>query len=129
MKKTSRYTFVGLLIVVAVVITACRSSRPEQPGEALQHLSIVQFGNFFLYLPLYVAQNKGYFAQQGLQVKIINTGGDDKSWASVLSGDAQFSVSDPTFIAVSAQRGESGKVLASIVNGVPFWGVAYSQKV
>ena len=69
----------------------------------------------------------GFFRKEGLDVSIVNTGGDDKTWAAVLSGSAEFGVADPTFVAVSATRGQNGMVVASLVNGVPFWGITYKN--
>jgi NitT/TauT family transport system substrate-binding protein len=72
---------------------------------------------------LYVAIDAGFFAREDLSVTLTNTGGDELTWSAVLSGQVDFGVADPTFIAVAAQRGQPGKVIASIVNGVPFWGI------
>jgi NitT/TauT family transport system substrate-binding protein len=88
-------------------------------------LVIAQVGDFFLYAPLYIALDAGFFNDQGLDVSIVTTGGDDKTWASVISNSAQLGISDPTFVVASAQRGQPGRVIASIVNGVPFWGVTW----
>ena len=46
-----------------------------------------------------------------------------------ISGDAQFGVADPTFIAIARQRGQAGKIVATIVNGVPFWGITKNPRV
>jgi NitT/TauT family transport system substrate-binding protein len=35
----------------------------------------------------------------------------------------------PTFVAIAKEQGMGGKVIASIVNGVPFWGVAKNQNI
>jgi len=92
--------------------------------QGMQKVTIAEFGEVFLYAPLYVADAKGFFKEQGLEVNIVPTGGDDKTFAALLSGDAQFGVADPTFTAISGEKGQPGKVVASIVSGVPFWGVA-----
>lgn len=94
-----------------------------------KNITIAQVGDFYLYAPLYIALDKGIFAKNGLNVTLINTGGDEKTWAAVISGSAQFGISDPTFIAIASQRGQPGKVISSIVNGVPFWGIAKNNKI
>ena len=73
-------------------------------------------------MPLYLAEGKGFFKDQGLSVTITSTGGDDKTFAAVISGDVHFGIADPTFVAIARAKGQPGKVIASIVNGVPFWG-------
>lgn len=62
------------------------------------------------------------FAQEGIQIEIVNTTGDDKTFAAVIGGSATFGIADPTFVAIAAEKGFKGKVIASIVNGVPFFG-------
>jgi NitT/TauT family transport system substrate-binding protein len=116
----------------ALLIAGCGRSEPTiQPrltGE-LQPITIAQFGHLFLYLPIYVAQDKGYFNDEGLSVHLISTGGDEKTFTAVTSGNAQFGVADPTFTAIARERGQGGKVVASIVNGVPFWGLAFRPDI
>jgi NitT/TauT family transport system substrate-binding protein len=90
---------------------------------------IAQVADFFLYAPIYVAKDAGFFEKNGLDVQIVSTGGDEKAWAAVISGSAQFGVGDPTFVAIADQRGQPGRVVASIVNGVPFWGIAIRPEV
>ena len=125
--RNNRFVIAAALLVIillAALSTWWFGNRPGHDGQ-LRQITIAQFGDFFLYAPLYVAVDGGFFVENGLQVTIVNTGGDDKTWAAVLSGSAQFGVADPTFVAVSAARGENGVVVASLVNGVPFWGITF----
>jgi NitT/TauT family transport system substrate-binding protein len=94
-----------------------------------QKVVIAQAGDFFLYAPLYVAIDAGHFDDEGLDVSLVTTGGDEKTWAAVISGNASFGVADPTFIAISDARGVPGRVIANIVNGVPFWGVTFRKDI
>lgn len=123
-----RKFYATLLVSVLILLFGAGCSPANRHSKATS-ITIAQFGDFFLYLPIYVAIDQHFFSDNGLQVTLVNTGGDEKTWAAVLSNNAQFGVADPTFVAISAQRGQGGKVVASIVNGVPFWGVAYSQRV
>ena len=107
---------------------------PSQFGHAfaeqkLTEVKVAQFADFFLYMPLYLAEGKGFFKDQGLSVTITSTGGDDKTFAAVISGDVHFGIADPTFVAIARAKGQPGKVIASIVNGVPFWGVTKNSEV
>ncbi|TCP82103.1 NitT/TauT family transport system substrate-binding protein [Rhizobium sp. PP-CC-2G-626] len=67
-----------------------------------------------LYLPLYVAQEKGFFAEQGLKVTIATGGGGAQSWAAVIGGSADFSIQDPIFVPKSRENGGDGVVVAGI---------------
>jgi len=123
----SRIRLAGIaIILVTLTIYGILSQKSELNDDANKiKITIAQFGDFFLYAPLYIALDEGYFSREGLDVTIINTGGDDKTWAAVISGSADFGVADPTFVAVSAARGQNGIVVANLVNGVPFWGITY----
>ncbi len=98
-------------------------------NPAAVKIKVAQFADVFLYMPLYIAKDKGFFQQQGLDVDIVSTGGDDKTYAAVISGDAQFGIADPTFVAIARAKGQNGQVVASIVNGVPFWGVTKNTSI
>ncbi len=120
--------FLALALIAIVgfglrIVLKRRSATPVRPTA--KHVVIAQVGDFFLYAPLYVALDAGLFKEQGLDVSIVTTGGDDKTWAAVISNSAEFGIADPTFVAVSNQRGEPGRVIGSVVNGVPFWGVTW----
>ncbi len=80
-------------------------------------VTIAQFGHVFLYMPLYVALRGGFFREQGLDVKLVSTGGDEKTFTADSTGNAQFGVSDPTFAAIAREHGQGGKVVAGIVKG------------
>jgi len=117
---------VAVIALVAVGIWKGLSS-PTQPNK--EKVVIAQAGDFFLYAPLYVAIDGGYFTDEGLDVSLVTTGGDEKTWAAVISGNASFGVADPTFIAISDARGQPGRVVGGIVNGVPFWGVTLRKDI
>jgi NitT/TauT family transport system substrate-binding protein len=122
------------LSVVLIVIIAIGGAalaylyKPQANGIGLQKIKVAEFGELFLYAPVYVAQEKGFFKEQGLDVEIFPTGGDEKTFAALLSGEAQFGVADPTFVAISGEKGQPGKIIAPIVQGVPFWGLAKTEK-
>lgn len=124
------------IIIIAILLTVVaggayvysRESNKSQ-NQDLQKVTVSQAFEVFLYAPLYVAQDKDFFKEEGLEVNITTAGGDEKAFASLLSGDAQFAVGDPTFVAVSGEKGQPGKVIASVLTGVPFWGVAKDKNI
>jgi NitT/TauT family transport system substrate-binding protein len=122
---------VGLLIlaIALIAVIAAIWLRPSSNPTGRQRITIAQFGDFFLYAPVYVAVDAGFFNSEGLDVSIINTGGDDKSWAAIIGGNADFGVADPTFVAIANERGQAGTLIASIVAGVPFWGVTLDPQL
>lgn len=122
----------GLLVAIAVIaaiglavlIWKPFQSKPTANNNTLTEVTVAQVGEFFIYLPLYYADERGYFERNGLKVKLVSSGGDEKSVAAVISGTADFGVGDPTFAAIAKEKGQDVRVIASVVNGVPFWGIS-----
>jgi len=114
-----------LSIVVGTTLPSCFALSSDKAEK----ITIAQYGHFLLYMPLYVALDKGFFKEQCLDVKIISTGGDEKTFTAISSGNAQFGVSDPTFVAIARQRGQGGKVVAGIVRRVPFSIITFNPNI
>jgi len=121
---SSLFVLFPLICLLAFLVASTCSNKQQ-----VNRITIAQFGDFFLYAPLYIAIDAGYFRKEGLEVSLISTGGDEKTWAAVVSGNASFGIADPTFVAISAQRGQPGKVVATLVNRVPFWGVTFKSNI
>jgi NitT/TauT family transport system substrate-binding protein len=124
----NRWIWGGAAVAAALVGIAYVSVGAQKSAPA-DKVVIAQVADFFLYAPVYVAKDGGFFAKNNLDVTITTAGGDEKAWAAVISGSAQFGVGDPTFVAIADQHGQPGRVVASIVNGVPFWGVTQEPGV
>ncbi|MFZ5806815.1 MAG: ABC transporter substrate-binding protein [Verrucomicrobiota bacterium] len=121
----------GFVFIVVVAILSYsiiqRQTTPKSP--TLTKVVISEAFEVFLHAPLWIAYEKGFFKEEGLDVTINIAGGDEKSWAAVLNNDAQFAVGDPVFVAISGEKDQPGVVVASILNGMPFWGVAKNESV
>ena len=113
---------IDTLVVLAVVCFFVWKSCQRKPTE-LRTIKVAQFGDVFIYTPLYLADAKGFFKEEGLKIELINTGGDDKTYAAVISGSALFGIADPVFAAIAQEKGIEGRVIGGIVNGVPFWAI------
>ncbi|MBX9669074.1 MAG: ABC transporter substrate-binding protein [Candidatus Obscuribacterales bacterium] len=105
------------------------TSASTSTSTASVPVTIAQYGHVFLYMPLYVAMRKGFFKKNGLDVSLVSTGGDEKTFTAVATGNAQFGVSDPTFVAIAREHGQKGKVVAAVVRGVPFWVVTFNKDI
>jgi NitT/TauT family transport system substrate-binding protein len=93
---------------------------PVVVNEAFEHL---------LYIGLYVAKDKGFFEQQGLDVKIETGGGDAQAFAALTSGSAQFAQGDPAFVAIANEKGWDGRVVAMAVDRAAIWGVTFDKSI
>ncbi|HFE37074.1 MAG TPA: ABC transporter substrate-binding protein [Gammaproteobacteria bacterium] len=115
-------SFAAVLAAVMLFLVACS----DRSNDSQSKVVLAQWGSekYLIYLPVYIAQEEGFFKRRGLEVTIDFSGNDDQVFAKVLRGDAQFGVGDPIFTAVSRQQGADGVVLASIVDRVALWGVS-----
>lgn len=112
------------LAVFVLILSACNTN-----DSKLETIKVAQFGDVFIYTPLYLADAKGFFEEEGLKVDLINTGGDDKTYAAVIGGSALFGIADPAFVAIAKEQGIDGRVIGSIVNSVPFWALTQKMEV
>ena len=74
-----------------------------------------------LYLPLYVAIDKGFFKDQGLSVIKETAGSPTAALSSVLSGSSQFSIHGPEWTAIAASKGANVGIISNAVNGAAVW--------
>ncbi len=118
-------------VCLAFFLTSCSQPPTDELNKSTKTtpITIAQFGHVFLYMPLYVAQDRGFFTEEGLNANFVSTGGDEKTFTAVSAGNAQFGVSDPVFAAIARERGQGGKVVASIVTGTPFWIITYKNDI
>lgn len=118
----------ALVAAIGVTVTsACAPAAPER--RALADVTIAQYGDLLIYLPIYIAQDQKFFEGQGVRVRLINGGGDDKTFAALTAGVAQFGVSDPTFTAIARERGQKAVVVGTVVAGATYWGVTWDPQI
>lgn len=94
------------------------SREPAASGGNGHRVRIVQAVQSLLYLPLYVAHDAGFFADEGLDVEITTAGGGPEAWSAVESGLAEYSVHDPVLAVRAFERGVTDAcVVGAICNG------------
>ncbi len=80
---------ITILIAVIVFILLARKDKVEDK------IVVSEVTHSVFYTPWYVALEKGYFKDEGLDIEVVLTPGADKVASSVLSGDAQIGFSGP----------------------------------
>lgn len=71
-----------ILAMLLCSLVACGSD------DGLTKVKLNEVAHSIFYAPMYVAIEKGYFAEEGLEVSLVNGLGADKTMTAVLSGDA-----------------------------------------
>lgn len=88
MKRLLTYALCALLLVPA---TACSTNA----AKPLQTVRLAEVTHSVFYAAQYIAMEKGYFAEEGLQIELTNAGGADKAMTALLSGNADIALMGP----------------------------------
>ena len=86
MKRIIIYLVSGLLILLLVLAVFLNFNKNEKTD--MQKVTLAEVAHTIFYAPQYVAIEKGYFEDYGIDVELILTSGADKVTAAELSGDA-----------------------------------------
>ncbi len=98
MKKIITY-IIGIIILLVIVLAILFNfNNNDKKNTKTTAITVAEVAHTIFYAPQYVALEKGYFKDEGLDVKLSLTPGADKVTAAVLSGDADigFSGSEAT---------------------------------
>jgi len=114
---------VALLVVagLAVATTACSPQRPTAAAEGADGtttLTVAEPVHSLGYLPLYVAQAEGFFAEEGLDVEVVTLQGGSAHTNAVLTGEAWAFIGGPEHNALAAARASGDAQLRAIGNVV-----------
>src|SRR5438128_4026 len=124
MQRKASAALLAAIATLTLVLGSCKRGQsklaPVVVNQAFEHL---------LYIGLYVAKDKGFFEQQGLDVKIETGGGDAQAFSALTSGSAQFAQGDPAFVAIANEKGWEGRVVAMAVDRAAIWGVTFDKSV
>lgn len=82
---TLTLTVLGMA-VLCTGVSGC--SRERSQGKELTEVTLNEVAHSIFYAPQYVAIEKGYFEEEGIDLQLITGFGADKTMAAVLSGEA-----------------------------------------
>lgn len=134
--------FVTLLTLVMIVLSACGANNTNNQGANLNSsrdntgsnagelvitdtITVSEVYHNLLYLPLYVANEKGFLAENGIKLKtIIAAGSGPAALASVMSGESAFSFHGPEHVAFARSNGGDAVSLSIVSGSAPVWAVA-----
>lgn len=78
---------ISIICAIAVFAALFFTFFKKDTKEELTKIKVAEVAHSIFYIPQYVADAKGYFEEEGLDVEILLTAGADKVTAAVLSGD------------------------------------------
>jgi ABC-type nitrate/sulfonate/bicarbonate transport system substrate-binding protein len=111
--KTVRTGGLLLLVISLFALVSCRQTSASGPSPAKTKVTIA-VGAGVPNAPVYVAHEKGYFADEGLDDTVTNYGSGPLSLDAVSTGKADFAVPAETALTRAVLDGKSPTVLATI---------------
>ena len=114
-KKIFIYVFFAVLLLILASSVLFDFSKTRRNGK-LETITVAEVAHTIFYAPQYVAIEKGYFEEFGLNVELILANGADKVTAAVLSGDADigFSGSEATIYVYNGGEKDYLKTFAQL---------------
>jgi asparagine synthase (glutamine-hydrolysing) len=88
-----------------------------------------EFDKMAIYFPVYFASSKNIFKLHNLDVDFISTGGDDKTYASLINNSAHIGLADPMFAMFDNKDSIKGEIIGEIVNNIPNVAVSLNPNI
>ncbi len=102
MKKLLSFVFVFLLLATSsVYFVGCKNETKK--GK----IKLNEVTHSVFYAPLYVAINKGFMEEEGIEIEITNGGGSDASMSALLSGSADIALMGPETVVYVEANGST----------------------
>lgn len=80
--------FISCLLMILLVCSMSACSTPSTNHSDLTPVTLNEVAHSIFYAPMYVAIEKGYFADEGIDLTLITGFGADKTMTALLSGEA-----------------------------------------
>lgn len=90
MKKYRKLIALICVLMLGVMTIGCTNGK-----EKIQKIKVAEVTHSVFYAPQYVALEKGFFKEEGLDVELVGTQGADKTMAALLSGEVQVGFMGP----------------------------------
>ena len=87
-KKVIIWIVAGILVFLLAALVLFDLNKGDSKDKKLTEVTLAEVTHSIFYAPQYVAIEKGYFEEVGIDIELILTSGADKVTAAVLSGDA-----------------------------------------
>lgn len=113
--KVTRYVklpFAALITVVILAGACAPISGPVTPTRGPVRVRVVTYP-YLSFAPIYIAHDEGFFAQQGLDVELVQMQGNTDSLPVLLSGDVDVDSIFTVGMLNAVARGENVRVVAN----------------
>ncbi len=95
MKKKIMYILLGILIIIITCLVMNLIFNKNDKNDNMTTIKVSEVTHSIFYTPFYVALEKGYFQEEGINIDLMLVSGSDNVAASVLSNDTQIGLAGP----------------------------------
>ena len=89
MKKRILSLGMGIVVLLSLfVVSSCGKSQETKEDKTLHKVVLNEVAHSVFYAPMYVAIEKGYFEEEGIDLKLVTGYGADKTMTAVISEEA-----------------------------------------
>lgn len=85
--------YLAVLLFLPFALTACASQTPT--AQEMTDITLGEVAHSIFYAPQYYALSQGYFADEGLNVELVNLNGADKVMTALVSGEIEIGLMGP----------------------------------
>jgi NitT/TauT family transport system substrate-binding protein len=110
MKKKIIITLTGLFILIVALILIITTGKKDTKDSDLTTIKVAEVTHSAFYTPFYVAIEKGFFKDNGIEIDLILTSGANNVVAAVLSGDVDVGLCGPEATIYVYNEGEKDYV-------------------
>ena len=113
MKKRKTLPLVLFLVLTLLpVLSGCSSSSPGSAGtDGLKSITLNEVAHSIFYAPMYVAIEKDYFKDEGIDLELVTGFGADKTMTAVLSNEADIGFMGPETTVYTYNEGANDKIV------------------
>ena len=86
---------ISLIVLIIIMFGLLLIFNKKSKNDNLKHIKVAEVAHSVFYAPWYVAVEKGYFKDEGIDIEIILTSGANNVVAAVLSNDVNIGFCGP----------------------------------
>ncbi len=122
-KKNSLVIGIAILILLVTVLSGCGNKSGQTTaadGTKLEKIIVAQPITGESWLPVYLAQQLGFFREEGLDVNFTTFEGGPLVIASLIAGDSQFALTGYDQVLKTNEKGKPTKMIVATTDKFPW---------
>lgn len=110
----TRRAALGGIAAATLAVSSLGLTAGGAQAQALEKLRMTIPVHAFVFYPVYVAVDKGYFKEAGIDMEVIPTQGDGPDVDALIAGSVQFTTSTPNRLLTAYEQGKPLKAVMAV---------------